>query len=58
MYLLLGLCLVTNCIAAKIVMLPLFGGSHYMVIAKLGTELVNRGHKVRYSIVSVILSLL
>ena len=58
MYLLLGLCLVSNSMAAKIVMLPMFTGSHYLVIAKLGTELVNRGHKVRYSIVSVILSLL
>ena len=54
LYLLFGLCLVSNCMAANIVTLPMFGGSHYMVIAKLGTELVNRGHKVRYSIVSII----
>ena len=54
LYLLFGLCLVSN-LAAKIVMIPMFTGSHYMVMAKLGTELVNRGHKVRCSIVSVIL---
>ena len=58
LYILFGLCLVSNCMAAKIVMLPLYGGSHYMVTAKLGNELVNRGHKVRYNIVSVILLLL
>ena len=54
MYLLLGLCLVSNSMAAKIVMLPMFGGSHYLVIAKLGTELVNRGHKVRYTVLCLL----
>ena len=49
LYLLFGLCLVSTCLAAKIVMLPMFGRSHYMVMAKLGTELVNRGHKVQYN---------
>jgi len=41
----------STCFAAKFVMVPLFGRSHYRVLAKLGKELVNRGHEVHESYV-------
>ena len=36
----------TSCFAAKFVMTPLFGRSHYLVHARLGKELIARGHEV------------
>jgi len=37
---------VNGCFAAKIVMMPMFGPSHFLVLAKLGEELGRRGHEV------------
>ena len=37
----------SGCFAAKFVMTPMFGRSHYLVLARLGKELVARGHEVR-----------
>lgn len=38
---------INGCFAAKIVMMPMFGRSHFMVLAKLAEELTTRGHEVR-----------
>ena len=38
--------LVSGCFAAKFVMFPMFGRSHYMILNKLGQELSERGHEV------------
>ena len=35
-----------SCLAAKFVLVPLFGRSHYLVLARLGKELLARGHEV------------
>ena len=40
------LSLVSGCFAAKFVMFPMFGRSHYMILNKLGQELSERGHEV------------
>ena len=40
------LSLVSVCFAAKFVMFPMFGRSHYMMLNKLGQELSDRGHEV------------
>ena len=40
------LSLVSGCFAAKFVMFPMFGRSHYMILNKLGQELSDRGHEV------------
>ena len=34
------------CFAAKFVMVPMFGRSHYLVLARLGRELAARRHEV------------
>ena len=36
----------SRCFAAKFVMFPMFGRSHYMILDKLGQELSERGHEV------------
>ena len=36
----------SSCLAAKFVMFPMFGRSHYLVLARLGKELASRGHEV------------
>ena len=38
--------LLSGCFAAKLVMFPMFGRSHYMILNKLGQELSERGHEV------------
>ena len=38
--------LLSGCFAAKLVMFPMFGQSHYMILNKLGQELSERGHEV------------
>ena len=38
----------SSCFAAKFVMTPMFGRSHYRVLARLGEELRARGHEVRF----------
>ena len=38
--------LLSRCFAAKLVMFPMFGQSHYMILNKLGQELSERGHEV------------
>ena len=43
----LSLCFVATCSAAKLAMIPMFSGSHYHVMGKLGDELRGRGHEVR-----------
>lgn len=35
-----------SCMAAKIVMMPMFANSHYFVFRKIAEELGSRGHKV------------
>ena len=40
----------SSCFAAKFVMAPLFGRSHYLVLARLGKELAARGHEVEYDL--------
>ncbi|KAJ7334572.1 hypothetical protein OS493_014896 [Desmophyllum pertusum] len=39
--------LFSSCLAATYVMFPMFGRSHYLVIAKVGEELSRRGHEVQ-----------
>ena len=34
------------CFAAKFVMFPMIGRSHFMFVSKLGQELAERGHEV------------
>jgi len=40
------LALLSSCLAAKFAMIPMFGRSHFMLVAKLGQELAERGHEV------------
>lgn len=37
---------INSCFAAKVSIIPMFGRSHYMVLAKLAEELHIRGHEV------------
>lgn len=36
----------SSCLASKFAMIPMFGRSHFMLVAKLGQELAERGHEV------------
>ena len=47
LYTLLSLSFLSSCLAAKFVMFPMLGRSHYLVHSKLAKELESRGHKVR-----------
>lgn len=36
----------SSCVALKFVIVPAFGRSHYLVLARVGKELTARGHEV------------
>ena len=36
----------SSCVALKFVIVPAFGRSHYLVLARVGKELTDRGHEV------------
>ena len=36
----------SSCVALKFVIVPYFGRSHYLVLARVGKELTARGHEV------------
>ncbi|KAJ7394437.1 hypothetical protein OS493_000246 [Desmophyllum pertusum] len=41
------LAILSYCLAANFVMFPMFSRSHYMLVARLGQELAERGHQVK-----------
>lgn len=45
--LLLFFATLSNCLAANIVMIPMFGRSHHLFVSRLGQELAERGHQVK-----------
>ena len=44
----------SSCHAAKFAMISMKGRSHYLVLERLGKELVSRGHEVKFNYVNTL----